>query len=606
MLGANKANCAKPMNITKVNRNDPCPCGSGKKYKQCCQNSEPTSNNAAQNRLLESIPDLFKQAVKAQQENERTIAESIYQKILDINPKHAGSLHQLGIIAHHMGNQETAALYIEKAIRVQPTAIMYYHLGNVFLAQDKYEDAETSFTKAIGLNPSIAEAHSNLGDTHLALGKYDAAANNFRHAISLNPSLAAAHHNLLYSLCFHSNYSPTKYLDEAKRRGQLLTSQAKPYTTWQSTLLTQDKPLRIGFVSGDLRNHPVGYFLESILMHINNQNCQLIAYATHPHEDELTARIKPYFSDWKLIANDNDAIAAQKIHDDGIHILIDLSGYTALNRLPIFAWKPALIQVSWLGYFASTGLPAIDYFLADSVSVPDENHAHFSEQIWYLKDTRLCFTPPPSSLATLIAPLPAQKNGYITFGCFQKLGKITDQMLKVWGVILQRIPQSRLKLKNWQMHCAITRNALLQRLLACGISLEQVEINEGSSRADYFASYNDIDIMLDTFPFPGGTTTCEALWMGVPTLTLAGNTLLERQGMSMLSCIGLHDWIAFDEQEYIDKAVTHAQNTQNLAELRSQLRQQMATSPLTNAAKFAQNLEEALHKMWQLFLNSHK
>lgn len=596
------------MTHQKINRNDPCPCGSGKKYKQCCQINEAkeVAEQAAKKRAINSVPELLKIAMKHFQLRQFNEADVIYQQIIQLMPKHADALHQLGIIAHHMGKQETAALYIEKAIRTQPTAIMYYHLGNVFLAQDKYEDAETSFTKAIALNPSIAEAHSNLGDTHLALGKYDAAANNFRHAISLNPSLAAAHHNLLYSLCFHSNYSPTKYLDEAKRRGQLLTSQAKPYTTWQSTLLTQDKPLRIGFVSGDLRNHPVGYFLESILMHINNQNCQLIAYATHPHEDELTARIKPYFSDWKLIANDNDAVAAQKIHDDGIHILIDLSGYTALTRLPIFAWKPAPIQVSWLGYFASTGLSAIDYFLADAVSVPKDNHAHFSEKIWYLKDTRLCFTPPPSSLATLIAPLAAQTNGYITFGCFQKLGKITDQMLKVWGVILQKIPQSRLKLKNWQMHCAMTRSTLQERLLAAGISLAQVEIEEGSSRADYFASYNHVDIMLDTFPFPGGTTTCEALWMGVPTLTLAGNTLLERQGMSMLSCLDLHDWIAFDEQEYIDKAVTHAQDIQNLANLRKQLRQRMATSPLTNAANFALNFEGALQEMWQLCLNSHQ
>ena len=358
-------------------------------------------------------------------------------------------------------------------------------------------------------------------------------------------------------------------------------------------------PLRIGLVSGDFRTHPVGFFLEGILANLNPARVELVAYSMSPQEDELTARLRPCFVAWNIIVGLSDEVAARKIHDDGIHILIDLTGHTASNRLPMFALKPAPVQVSWLGYFATTGLPAIDYLLADPVSVPETHRDHFTETVWYLPETRLCFTPPANRTGLELTPLPAVQNGYITFGCFQNLTKVNDAVLAAWGRIFFALPEARLRLQNSQMNCSTAREYLQQRLAQVGIMPKRVIMEGSVPREIYLAAYANVDIILDTFPYPGGTTTCEALWMGVPTLTLAGGTLLARQGASMLTCAGLEDWIASDEGDYVTRTLFHASDIHRLAQLRSGLRQKVLASPLFNARRFALHLEDALQNMWQ-------
>jgi predicted O-linked N-acetylglucosamine transferase (SPINDLY family) len=300
----------------------------------------------------------------------------------------------------------------------------------------------------------------------------------------------------------------------------------------------------------------------------------------------------------------NDETAAQKIHADGIDILIDLAGHTAESRLPVFAWKPAPVQVSWLGYFASTGVPGIDYLLADKISVPESDRPYFTETIWHLPDTRLCFTPPdmPDAAAQLTStPLPALRNdkGHITFGCFQSMAKINDAVLKVWGQIFQALPQARLRLQNKQMSCPALRETLMQRLAQAGIAADRITLTGQVPRTQYLAAHAEVDMILDTFPYPGGTTTCEALTMGVPTLTLAGTTLLARQGASLLACAGLTGWIADNLDDYVAKALAHAGDLARLVQLRAGLRQQALASPLFDAARFAVALEHALHGMWR-------
>ena len=254
----------------------------------------------------------------------------------------------------------------------------------------------------------------------------------------------------------------------------------------------------------------MGFFLESILAHLNPARVELVAYPTQLQEGALTARIKPRFSAWKPIAGLCDKTAARKIHEDGIHILIDLAGHTAHNRLPVFAWKPAPVQVSWLGYFASTGVPGMDYLLADPVSVPESHREHFTETVWYLPDTRLCFTAPAANENLVPTPLPATRNGYVTFGCFQRLSKLNDRVLALWGRIFQELPQSRLRLQNKEMNSPVVREQLQQRLASVGIGAEHVIIKGSVPRRDYLAAHAEVDIILDTFPYPGRTTTCEA------------------------------------------------------------------------------------------------
>jgi len=241
----------------------------------------------------------------------------------------------------------------------------------------------------------------------------------------------------------------------------------------------------------------------------------------------------------------------------------------------------------------------MDYLLADPLSVPESQREHFTETVWYLPDTRLCFTPPAASAKLAPTPLPVAGNGHITFGCFQYGGKVNDAVLAVWGRIFRSLPQARLRLQNKQMNYPVAREQLRQRLARVGVALERVTIEGSMSREAYLAAYAHVDIILDTFPYPGGTTTCEALWMGVPTLTLAGNTMLARQGASLLTCAGLEDWIARDEDDYARLALARAADLDGLAQLRSGLRQKVLASPLFDARRFARHLEDALEGMWR-------
>jgi hypothetical protein len=367
------------------------------------------------------------------------------------------------------------------------------------------------------------------------------------------------------------------------------------FTGWQCT--AKPERLRIGFVSGDLRQHPVGHFLEGVLAHIDPQRLELFAYPTHNQTDELTARIKPHFAAWTPLLGLNDETAARRIQADGVHILIDLSGHTAHNRLPLFAWKPAPVQVSWLGYFATTGVAEMDYFIADPHTLPAGEERQFTETVWRLPDTRLCFTAPDADVA--IAELPALANGYITFGCFNSLTKINDRVIVLWARLLDAVPGSRLMLKAKQLKEALVQDKMRERFAAHGVSADRLLLEGPEARAEYLAAYNRIDIALDPFPFTGGTTTAECLWMGVPVLTLAGDRLVSRQGVGLLANAGLPDWIATDADDYVSKAVLHASNPQALAALRRSLRQQVLASPVFDGERFARHLENALQDMWE-------
>jgi protein O-GlcNAc transferase len=359
----------------------------------------------------------------------------------------------------------------------------------------------------------------------------------------------------------------------------------------------QPQSLRIGLVSGDLRDHPVGHFLEGLLRQIDRSRLEITAYDTQDKSDALTERMRPCCSTWTSLYGKSDEAAARQIRDDGIHVLIDLSGHTAHNRLAVFARKPAPVQVSWLGYFATTGVAEIDSLLADDVGVPRTHQDQFTEQIWYLPESRLCFTPPREAPA--VSLLPAQTNGYITFGCFQNLAKIGDAVLTAWSRVLATLPHAVLRIQNKPLGDAPTRQMFMDRLRLHGIDPSRVALLAHVPRKEYLEAHAEVDFLLDTFPYPGGTTTCEALWMGVPTLTLAGGTLLARQGASLLTAAGLEDWVAASQDEYLAKAVAFAGDAARLAALRRDLRQQVGQSPVFDAPRFARHFEDALWGMWR-------
>jgi predicted O-linked N-acetylglucosamine transferase (SPINDLY family) len=564
-------------------------------------------------------------------------AAAVFRQILAVQPAHADALHLLGLVAYYEGNYGAAVDLIMTALTHHTSEIFYGNLGNAFAGLGKraaaiecfrqaialkpgyiqahnnlgnqlrdhgdFAEAVQCFRAVIALKPDYAEAHNNLANALVDLGDLDAAIEAYRRAIALKPGLLEARSNLLFILSYRDDLSQADYLAEAVEFGRIATAQAKPFRDWLVSLTPREgafdhpRPLRVGLVSGDLKTHPTGHFLESILAHIDRRRIDLIAYPTRRFEDALTARIKPFFSAWTPLASMNDQQAAARIRDDRIDLLLDLSGHMNFNRLPLFAWRPAPVQASWLGYFASTGLPAMDYLLGDPHVLPSDAQTYYTERLWRLPDSYLCFTPPAERVD--IGPLPLATQGHITFGCFNHLMKMNDGVIDVWARILRAVPHSRLFLKAKQLDDAPTRETTLARFAARGVEPSRLILEGRSPRAEYFAAYNRIDIALSPFPYPGGTTSVEGLWMGVPVLCRRGDRFLSNICTSMLHSAGLADWIAQDSDDYVAKAVAFAADAPRLAALRASLRATVLASPLCDAARYARHLEAAFQAMWR-------
>lgn len=493
--------------------------------------------------------------------------------------------------------EEAAACY-RRAIELNlQFAEAYSNLGMVLEAQGNLQEAEASIRQAIQIMPSLVEAHNNLGGILDVQGRLDEAEACYRRAIGIKPDYFEARGNLLFSLNYTSK-SALVCMEEARHYGQVVSEAVKEKLSfWQCAY--RPERLRVGFVSGDLRNHPVGHFLEGVLANVDPATLELFAYPTSQETDELTERIQPYFAAWKPLYSLNDEAAANMIHADGIHVLMDLSGHTAHTRLPVFAWKPAPIQVSWLGYFATTGVAEMDYFIADPYTLPESEEINFTEKIWRLPRTRLCFTAPPVEVP--VSDLPALTNGYVTFACFNNLSKMNDVVVELWARVLAAVPGSRLFLKNAQLKGLWVQESVRKRFAVHGVGSERLIMEGFSPRADYLAAYNRVDIALDPFPFTGGTTSAESLWMGVPVLTLGGERFVSRQGVGLLMNAGLNEWISADEDDYVARAVLHASDLASLAKLRSGLRRQVLSSPIFDASRFAHDFASALCGMWGLW-----
>lgn len=526
-------------------------------------------------------------------------AEACYRLALERDAGFAEAYVGLADTLLRQGRRAEAETACRRATELKPGfAEAFNNLGNILMADTRFAEAEQVFRHALSLRPEAARVHNNLGMSLQEQGRPAEAAASFRRALALQPDYARAFSNLLLNLNYGAVESPQACLAVAREFGEMAERLAGPrYSTW--CYERSPRRLKVGLVSGDLGHHPVGYFLEGLLSYLDSSRVQLIAYPTSHKSDELTARIRPAFAAWKPLTGMSDAAAAAMIHEDGMHVLLDLAGHTASNRLPVFAAKPAPVQATWLGYFATTGVEAIDYLIADHAGVREEDRSLFTERIWYLARTRLCFTPPEA--APPVSRLPALRRGYLTFGCFQNLAKVGDPVLMAWGRIFAALPGARLRVQSPPLSHADARATFAERLRRHGIEAHRVDMHGAAPRDQYLDAHADIDAVLDTFPYPGGTTTCEALWMGVPTLTLEGDRLLPRQGVSLLSAAGLADWIARDESDYVARAVALTGDLPALASLRAGLREQVRASPLFDAAAFARDFEAALWGMWRRF-----
>lgn len=530
-------------------------------------------------------------------------AVASFRQAIKLKPDFTDAHFNLGIALTDLDRFEEAAASYRQALALQPKFLgAHCNLGIVLKDMGRYDEAVAAFQRLLELKPDDAAAHNNLGNLLKDLGRLDEAAAHCREALKLRPDYNEAASNLLFALNYVAGQQPEVLLNEAKAYGERVASRVKPYTTWSNTLDTA-RPLRIGLVSGDLNLHPVGFFMEGVLKALSTQEgarsggrISLHAYVTQARRDALTERLQACCDSWCVAAGLSDQALAERVRADGIDILIDLSGHTAYNRLPMFALKPAPVQVSWLGYFATTGVAAIDYLLADPWTVPPAHEGHFTEQIWRLPETRMCFTPPDADVP--VAELPALSKGHITFGCFNNITKLNDEVVALWARVLKAVEGSRLMLKAKQLDEASLKQGLLGRFEAQGVDPQRVTLAGRSPRAEYLAAYGEVDIGLDPFPFTGGTTSAESLWMGVPVLSLDGDRLVSRQGVGLMMNACLADWVARDADDYVAKAVAHAANVPALAALRAGLRQQVLASPVFDGERFAQHLEAAWRGMW--------
>lgn len=505
----------------------------------------------------------------------------------------SGNLHM------EMGNNSAAVASFQLAKQLKPKDEgILINLGMAQLKVGDFHAALQSSKEILAFQPDSAMAYTNIATAYTLSGRWEKAVDNYRKAIRLSPQYLAAHQNLLFNLTYLPSNNPMNYLHDAREYGEKVSARAKPFKNWPSSeTVKSGRPLRVGFVSADLHNHPVSLFLMGILIALNPEKVTCFAYSNLTVEDAVSDYLQKTFIDWTRVSTLTDEELAEKIHTDEIDILIDLSGHTGQTRLPVFAWRPAPVQVTWLGYWASTGVSEIDYILADRTTVHEDEAEFYSEAVWYLPDTRLCLTPPVTAQPIVVGELPALRNGFVTFASYQSPIKISQAMLELWSEVLARIPGARLRLHGWPLTHAENVADIKHRLMLASIDAARVDLFGRVHRDAYLQSYSEVDIVLDTFPYPGGTTTAEALWMGVPTLTRAGNSMLSRQGESMLTCVGLKDWVTESERDYVNTAVEKAADVETLAKLRTRLRATTLASPLFDGERFARNLEVALDGM---------
>lgn len=528
-------------------------------------------------------------------------ATRCYRRAIALRPDYAEAYNNLGnILGKNMENPEVFAEvcgYYRRAVALKPDYFeAHYNLATTLKEQGLLQDAINSCERALQIQPENVEAHSLLAGTLTDQGRLDEAIAHYRQTLKIDRDRTLARSNWFFALNYSSKHDAAAIYEEHRRWGELYAHTTTP-ASYNNTP-DPDRRLRIGYVSPDFRNHSVAYFIESVLLHHDPAHFDITCYANAKRPDATTARLQKQVARWREIYGRSDKEVEDVIREDGIDILVDLAGHTAGNRLPIFAHKPAPIEVTYLGYPNTTGLSAMDYRITDAWTDPPGQEAFHTEELVRLSRGFLCYTPRPDAPA--VTPLPVLQTGRITFGSFNALLKITPEAIGFWSEVMRLLPGSRLVLKNRSLRDPATRRRYLSLFEANGIDPGRLEMLEIVQTAlDHLALYNRIDIALDTFPYNGTTTTCEAMWMGVPVVTLEGDRHAGRVGVSLLNQVGLTDLIAKTPEEYAQIAVNLAKNTDKLANLRAGLRPRMAASPLCDGEGFTRDLEQAYREMWR-------
>jgi protein O-GlcNAc transferase len=526
-------------------------------------------------------------------------AVQCFRSALERRPNSAELHYNLANALKDLGKFDEAISNYRRAIELKEDfAAAYYNLGNTQRGMQSLQAAVDSYQSAIAIRADHYEAHNNLGNALLDLGRFDSAMSSYEHALSLKPDFAMALSNRLFCLSHLPSTTPEQLLAEHVRFGEQFESPLRHEWPVHTNSREPERRLNVGFVSGDLHDHAVAYFMEPLLVQLAGRpSLSLHAYYSHRFEDSVTTRLRGNFNHWHAVSHLSDSALAHKIRADGIDILVDLSGHTGDTRLLAFARKPAPVQASWIGYPGTTGLRSMDYYLCDRHFVPHEQfESQFIEKLAYLPAS-VAFLP--SKTSPDVNALPAMANGYVTFGSFNRLSKLSHTVVKLWAALMRAVPNSRMLIG------ALPRDGNPELLVDWfgqeGIGRERLSLHPRCDITTYLATHHQIDICLDTTPYSGGTTTYHALWMGVPTLTLAGNTPAGRQGAAILGAVALEGFIATDAEDFVRKGLHWTSNIEALAAVRTSLRRRYELSPIGDPARIASGLERALRMMWQRY-----
>ena len=519
-----------------------------------------------------------------------------YRQAILLKPDYPEALNNLGNVLRDRERLDEAIASYRQAILLKPDyPEAHNNLGNALRDTGQLDEATASFRQAIDLQPDYPEAHSNLGNILKDEGQLDEAIAAYRQAMAFRPEFPDAHSNLLLALNYHPGLDPSAVYEEHRRWNRQHAEPLRPFIQPHGNDPTPDRRLRIGYVSPDFCDHPVGHFLLPLLAHHDHEHFEIFCYAQVPAPDGMTRQLRAHADHWHSLTGLPDAQAADLIRHHQIDILVDLSGHTSHNRLLLFAHQPAPVQVTFLGYPNTTGLATMDYRLTDACADPPGLTESFhSEQLVRLPRCGWCYQPSDSPTVAI------RNEGPITFGSFNNFAKITEPALLLWARILHAMPGSRLLLKTYALGSENARQRVRQILGEAGITAERLELRGYEpAHDDHRALYQRVDVALDTFPYNGTTTTCEALWMGVPVVTLAGKTHASRVGVSLLTNIDLPNLVADTAEDYVRLAADLAGDVPLLSHLRGTLRQRMEQSPLMDAPRFARDIEAAYRAMWR-------
>ena len=589
----------RPESLRSPRVNDPCPCGSGKKYKHCHGARAPAMRapDGAASVPVAVYLGIAEKAIAAGRLDE---AQTAYLSILERDANSFDAIFGMAMLAEGAGDREASQHYHSRLAEAHPgNARALFALGNFFAKRFDFVRARSNYRRALQLAPTSADVWNNLGNVERYLGNLKESIACYDRAVAADPDNAAFHGAALVSLYYDTSTSNEELYARHVAWADRHAARYYPRNPSWSNAKDPARRLRVGYVSAWFDGRILGHFLRDVLPHHDRQRFSVYGYSNTRRPDDFTTELRGAFDHWREIrALDDDAVASQ-VKADEVDILVDLDGHTPDARPLVFARKPAPIQVTWLGYWNTTGMRTVDYILTDPYTTPEDTPQRFAEVPLRLPDSRICYAP--VGYAPAVSALPCIDRGVFTFGSFNRYEKLGPVVIDSWAEILRRVPASRLIIKNSAISVPDARAALSRRFADRGIAADRIDLRQRSAHQAMLAEYGDVDLALDTFPYNGGLTTCEALWQGVPMIAIEEERMISRQTSAMLRLVGAEEFIARTRDEYIVLAVAWAQDTIRLASVRRTLRDRVRASPLCDGPRFTRNLETALRGAWQQY-----